>query len=698
MAERPIHVTSTGSDTDGLREFPDGSNSGLLIPTHTTAQRNSSPSTGEIAYNSTLAALEFYNGSAWVDLNVESIQDIVGAMFTSNTETNITVTYEDGDGTIDLVALAGDITSVVAGTGLSGGGTSGDVTINVDASQAITALTGGDLTLFDDANNADVSLALGTSATESLTIQVLNGGSNKTAEEIHFSTATASATANHGKMVFDIDGSDILTIDDGGIDIASGKTIAINGSDIAITDTQLTTEEVQDIVGTMFTSNTETNITATYQDGDGTVDLVALAGDITSVVAGVGLSGGGTTGDVTLTLDLSELSAVTPIDGDSFATLDSDGAAEQRTTTTALATLFAGTGITASSSVIGVDASQAITALTGGDLTIFDDANNADVSLKLGTSATEALSIEVLNGGSNKTAEEVKIKTSTASGTANHGKISVYIDDTEILDIDDGGIDLAAGMTFAIDGTDIVSMTEEAVEDFVGGMLGGTETFISVTYQDSTNDIDFVVPVNDEDDMSSDSAAHLATQQSIKAYVDSKSPIGKQSMWIPSTGMYPTATNGCADLASLDSGGNTGPDLKTLDFDDAADEFAQFSVAMPSYWNEGTLTFKVYWTSEATDTDGCAWGLNAVALADSDSINTAFGTAIVVTDDAISAAKDLYITAESGDVTVAGSPAAGELCYFNIFRDVSDSNDDMAEDAKLIGVKIFYTVDDVHEA
>ena len=166
MAERPIHVTSTGSDTDGLREFPDGSNSGLLIPTHTTAQRNSSPSTGEIAYNSTLAALEFYNGSAWVDLNVESIQDIVGAMFTSNTETNITVTYEDGDGTIDLVALAGDITSVVAGTGLSGGGTSGDVTINVDASQAITALTGGDLTLFDDANNADVSLALGTSATE----------------------------------------------------------------------------------------------------------------------------------------------------------------------------------------------------------------------------------------------------------------------------------------------------------------------------------------------------------------------------------------------------------------------------------------------------------------------------------------------------------------------------------------------------
>ena len=40
------------------------------------------------------------------------------------------------------------------------------------------------------------------------------------------------------------------------------------------TNTQLTTEEVQDIVGAMFTSNTETRISATYEDSDGTIDLV----------------------------------------------------------------------------------------------------------------------------------------------------------------------------------------------------------------------------------------------------------------------------------------------------------------------------------------------------------------------------------------------------------------------------------------
>ena len=44
------------------------------------------------------------------------------------------------------------------------------------------------------------------------------------------------------------------------------------------TNTQLSTEEVQDIVGAMFTGNTETNITATYQDSDGTIDLVASGG------------------------------------------------------------------------------------------------------------------------------------------------------------------------------------------------------------------------------------------------------------------------------------------------------------------------------------------------------------------------------------------------------------------------------------
>jgi hypothetical protein len=55
----------------------------------------------------------------------------------------------------------------------------------------------------------------------------------------------------------------------------SGQVLKSDGTDIAWgTDEGLTTEQVQDIAGGMFTGNTETGITATYQDADGTIDLV----------------------------------------------------------------------------------------------------------------------------------------------------------------------------------------------------------------------------------------------------------------------------------------------------------------------------------------------------------------------------------------------------------------------------------------
>ena len=80
-----------------------------------------------------------------------------------------------------------------------------------------------------------------------------------------------------------------------------------------------------------------------------------------------------------------------------------------------------------------------------------------------------------------------------------------------------------AANTLTITSTDTnTQLTQEQVEDFVGGMLDGTENFITVDYDDTNGNIDFVVPVKDEDNMASDSASHLATQQSIKAYVDTQ--------------------------------------------------------------------------------------------------------------------------------------------------------------------------------
>ena len=108
-------------------------------------------------------------------LSSEQVQDIVGAMFSSNTETGITGTYQDSDGTIDLVVG----------------------TLNQDTT-----------------GNAATATAL------------------ETARTIHGVSFDGSAN----------------------IDLS---------------------EVVQDTVGAMFSGNTETNITATYQDSDGTIDLEA---------------------------------------------------------------------------------------------------------------------------------------------------------------------------------------------------------------------------------------------------------------------------------------------------------------------------------------------------------------------------------------------------------------------------------------
>ena len=75
-----------------------------------------------------------------------------------------------------------------------------------------------------------------------------------------------------------VDGRDLAT-DGSKLDgIASGATNVTNTNQLTngagfITAT-LTNEQVQDIVGGMVTGNTETGITVTYQDGDGTLDFV----------------------------------------------------------------------------------------------------------------------------------------------------------------------------------------------------------------------------------------------------------------------------------------------------------------------------------------------------------------------------------------------------------------------------------------
>ena len=101
---RLLHVTRTGGDTDGLAEFTNSDT--VLMPVHSSDPTGSTE--GELIYNSSDDKLKIYDGSAWqvVGNTTEQIQDIIGAMVSGNTETNVAVTYDDSDGTLDFVVSA----------------------------------------------------------------------------------------------------------------------------------------------------------------------------------------------------------------------------------------------------------------------------------------------------------------------------------------------------------------------------------------------------------------------------------------------------------------------------------------------------------------------------------------------------------------------------------------------------------------
>lgn len=100
-----------------------------------------SPSEGQIYWNSTANTLNIYNGSAWVNL------------------------------------AEGDITAVVAGNGLTGGGTSGSVTLNVVGGDGITA-NADEIEVTVDGTTIELSATNGTGAVRAKTAAVSDGGEN----------------------------------------------------------------------------------------------------------------------------------------------------------------------------------------------------------------------------------------------------------------------------------------------------------------------------------------------------------------------------------------------------------------------------------------------------------------------------------------------------------------------------------------
>ena len=261
--------------------------------------------------------------------STEEIQDIAGGMFTGNTETGITATYQDADGTIDLVVgtLNQDTTGNAAtATALETGrtvGMTGDVvwtSASFDGSGNVTGAATIQANAVESAmiaenNITSRELAANTIATGNIADNAVDGtkiASNSIlTRHIDDDQITGDQLADAIEVVTSVGvgggSTNGVVIEQGAIKIKNGGTqsyvdlycessnahylrlqapahsafsgnptvtLPSSAGTIALTTDVQTTEELQDLVGAMFSSNTETGITATYQDSDGTIDLV----------------------------------------------------------------------------------------------------------------------------------------------------------------------------------------------------------------------------------------------------------------------------------------------------------------------------------------------------------------------------------------------------------------------------------------
>jgi hypothetical protein len=235
--------------------------------------------------------------------------------------------------------------------------------------------------------------------------------------------------------------------------------------------------------------------------------------------------------------------------------------------------------------------------------------------------------------------------------------------------------------------------------DNTGGATGDFIPFVDVSGSNSSDKVTvanlfYNAIENQTADTTPDHAAdHVMTRDAsataVKKVLLQYVGAGKQTIWVPAGSMTARTTNGPA-AGTLETTTNKVM-IKTLDFDAAAAEHAQFSVQMPKGWNEGTVSALFVWSHAATTTNfGVVWGIQGVAVSDDDALDVAFGTAQTVADTG-GTTNDLYRSSETSAVTIAGTPAENDVVIFQVYRDATNGSDTLAIDARLHGVALFYT-------
>ena len=264
-------------------------------------------------------------GSSNLYFTNERVDDRVNSLFTAGT--GISLTYDDAANTLTIDGQVGDITGVTAGTNLSGGGTSGTVTLNVEQKlnnttapyyhNVVVTVSGGKF-LFDGQTSSQ-SLRLMPSIVYRFDLSDSSNGSHP----LRFSESEDGTEMSDGYTIY--------------------NKVGTPGSSGAYTEVAFDQEAPS--IMYFYCSN--------HSGMGNSVYLGDESGDIAGVTAGDGLSGGGTSGTVSLALDLNELTAASvDVSADSIPIID--GTASRKESIADLATAMAGDGLSASSGAFAV--------------------------------------------------------------------------------------------------------------------------------------------------------------------------------------------------------------------------------------------------------------------------------------------------------------------------------------------------------